>query len=50
MKIKISYTESEAAQVAVLVSQLKKMLPVQAKWSDRHEPFYHVYLTLKKRK
>ncbi len=49
MKIKISYQAEEAAAVAALVDNLRKLLPgVKVHESKAHEPFFHVYLSRKK--
>ena len=46
MKVKISYTASEAKKADALAADIKKRLPnASVKRSDRHPPYRHLYIS-----
>ncbi|MGN1134198.1 MAG: hypothetical protein ACI4RN_07075 [Oscillospiraceae bacterium] len=49
MKIKIAYQKEEETQVEQLAETIKKKYAVSSeKHSDKHAPFFHIYLTINK--
>ena len=46
MKVKISYTASEAKKADALAADIKKRLPnASVKRSERHPPYRHIYIS-----
>ena len=46
MKVKISYTASEAKKADALAADIRKLLPnASVKRSDRHPPYRHMYIS-----
>lgn len=54
MKIKIAYTESESKRAdelaALFVKELEQGCSVSLKRSDRHKPYYHIYIADNRKK
>lgn len=53
MKIKIAYQKDEEAEALELVRNVDRLFGckfvIERKRSDKHEPFYHIYMNLKNR-
>lgn len=54
MKVKITYTENEKQQAdklaALYLEQLKSRNRIEVSRSDRHAPYYHIYIADKQQK
>lgn len=54
MKVKITYTEQERRQAdklaALYMEQLQSRDRITVKRSDRHKPYYHIYISDKQPK
>lgn len=54
MKVKITYTEKEKQQAdklaALYLEQLQTKNRISVSRSDRHKPFYHIYIADKQSK
>lgn len=54
MKVKITYTEKEKKQADKLASlyleQLQSKNRISVSRSDRHKPFYHIYIADRQKK
>lgn len=54
MKVKISYTQEEKQQAeraaAMILKQTDSNQITSVKKSDRHTPFYHIYIAVKSAK
>ena len=46
MKIRITYQQEETRKMRLILSFVKGLMPAtKVCFSDRHAPYYHVYLT-----
>lgn len=49
MKITIAYQADETSAAQAVAADIRRLLPaVKVRESDRHPPFKHVYMTVKK--
>lgn len=49
MKITIAYLPGEEQEAGVVEALIRGLIPgIKPRKSDRHAPFYHIYLTTKK--
>lgn len=47
MKINITYQQEETRKVQLILSFVKGLMPVvKVRFSDRHAPYFHAYLTV----
>ena len=47
MKIKITYQREETRKMRLILSFIKGLMPaVKVRFSDRHAPYLHAYLTV----
>lgn len=47
MKIKITYQREETRKMRLILSFIKGLMPaVKVRFSDRHAPYFHAYLTV----
>lgn len=47
MKIKITYQQEEYRKMRLILSFIKGLMPaVKVRFSDRHAPYLHAYLTV----
>lgn len=47
MKIKITYQQEEVRKMRLLLSFIEGLMPaVKVRFSDRHAPYLHAYLTV----
>ncbi|MDD6612020.1 MAG: hypothetical protein PUE91_07430 [Clostridiales bacterium] len=47
MKINITYHQEEVRKMRLILRFIEGLMPaVKVRFSDRHAPYYHVYLTI----
>ena len=47
MKIRIAYQQEEARKMRLILSFIEGLMPaVKVRFSDRHAPYFHAYLTV----
>lgn len=47
MKIRIAYQQEEVRKMRLILSFIEGLMPaVKVRFSDRHAPYFHAYLTV----